>query len=155
MARTVAFYALRGGPNAGVYTTFADAQTAGFMRKQGFGNAAKFGSREEAEAYSTSRPQPETVQRVQGFVARLPFMARLLLFWLFVNVFCFGGYYIVKAGYDYRNCVDNLGDVFCLVFSEIETTFRKTVASNALGFASQFAGGIVLFAAYLANIVNV
>ena len=34
-----ALYAIRGGPKAGVYEKWIDAQNAGFMRKQGFGNA--------------------------------------------------------------------------------------------------------------------
>ena len=60
------FYAIRGGPNAGIYVEWDAAQTAGFMQKQGFGNAARFGTRSSAEDYAVSAPVSE--RRVVGLV---------------------------------------------------------------------------------------
>lgn len=79
--RMVSYYAVRGGETAGVYDDWGDAVNAGYMRKQGHGNAVKFDTREAAERFVAHRPFAEgTAGRVQGWVQRQHFLFRASLF---------------------------------------------------------------------------
>ena len=98
------FYAIRGGPNAGIYVEWDAAQTAGFMRKQGFGNAARFSTRSSAEDYAVSAPVSESRQKMVSFLGNTPPLFKLMGFLFMMNIFCFGGSYVVEYVEGWLGC---------------------------------------------------
>ena len=107
-------YAIRGGDGAGVYSEWDAAQTAGFMRKQGYGNAARFDTQLPAENYAMSDPQSESRQKMVSFLAKTPPVFKLMGFLLMMNLFCFGGSYVVEYAEEWNNCgAGRAADVQC------------------------------------------
>lgn len=143
------FYAIRGGPNAGIYVEWDAAQTAGFMQKQGFGNAARFGTRSSAENYAVSAPVSEARQKMVSFLGNTPPVFKLMGFLFMMNLFCFGGSYVVEYVEGWLGCgAGRAADVQCNALARIKLWMSDMVIYYTHATVIQIIGTLTLGAAW-------
>ena len=151
----LAFYAIRPkDPNGGVFTTWPSAMTAGYIQKQGYGNAAKFDNENDAMAFAAS-PALEQVPR-NHVVRRLPAVARLIIFsWLMT--FFFVGMYVAASQFAKwwgcgQNTMHTMSDVVCLGLSKMMTAAQEHFQSAIVIIFTQIVGSFTYFAAYMTGL---
>jgi|DEB0MinimDraft_12_1074336.scaffolds.fasta_scaffold23745_2 hypothetical protein len=144
MVPTPSFYAVRGGSTRGVYNTFPAAQDAGFMRKQGYGNAARFTTLHDAEVYAASFPQPEAPRRIKAWVGNTPVIVRLVVGWLVLNFLLVKSAQVVEHYREAWNCGsrDKIGDIYCKNIKQLDAW-----CSESLIYTTEYFAKSVVFSA--------
>ena len=91
--RSNGYYAIRNGTQTGIYTEWYKAVQAGWRQQEGYGNAVRCDTLEQAEEFIKLKPfSSSPVGSINGYIGKQHFLVRLLIFTISMNVLCFASY---------------------------------------------------------------
>ena len=153
-----AFYAVRGGLGHGVYTKWSEAVNAGWYSKQGFGNAVKCDTREEADDFLKVRPFAQgKAGQVQSWVSRQHFLVQLTIFMLVSTLGGVAGFHALVYAENIIRCREDINlsmSPVCVALAEIRIVFTKNTIYLVQFIAVEIVIGIGVIASYLANFIT-
>ena len=153
-------YAVRGGEGHGLYDTYADALDAGWLQRQGYGNAVKFPARQRefAEQWLARSPLPNgRAASVQTWIQKQHFLVRLTLTSLIATISLAGLFHMLVYLDSYIGCDKSVviaTTPMCIGITNVKTfVTSKIVEITNLVFA-QIVSGIGVFAMYLGGMLH-
>lgn len=155
-------YVIRGGNKEGIYNDWSEALSAGFLKKQGYGNACKIeGDAEEvdtkADAFLQTPPNDERVAKARQYVDNLPYFIKLILFLILtlIGIVCF--FYTLMYFGKYMGCEDSFTSrtaPVCVFVVEIQQTLVEHQSVLMKVFAAEIIALIVFISASITNVVK-
>ena len=116
------------------------------MRKQGYGNAARFYNLQDAEVYAASLPQPEVPRRahLHAWIGKTPIIVRLVVGWLILNFVLVKSAQVVEYYREEWNCGsrDKIGDIYCKNIKQLDAW-----CSESLIYTTDYFAKSVVFSA--------
>ena len=152
------FYAVRGGLGHGIYTKWSEAVNAGWYSKQGFGNAVKCDTRDEAEEFLKVRPFAQgKAGQVQGWVSRQHFLVQLLIFMIISTLGGVASFHALVYAENMIKCREDINlsmSPVCVALAEIRIVFTKNTIYLVQFIAVEIVISIGVIASYLANFIT-
>ncbi len=155
--RSNGYYAVRNGTMTGVYEHWFQAVQAGFRQQEGYGNAVKCDTREQAEEFIKMKPfSSSPVGSVNGYIAKQHFLVRMMIFTISMNVLCFGAYKLALKAEVELGCNDLVLSMLPMckglmnIRTQVTSNYEKLL--NILFY--QIVGGIFIASSWLAGLLN-
>ena len=153
------WYAVRmPGKEPVVTESWGDALNAGFSQCQGFGNAAKFSTKEEAERFLKQRAFPHgKAGEIQSWIQRQHFVIRITCFGVMSStVLCIGYHTMIKMG-EYMKCDYSLSSAsgpVCIGIREVQLFQQKKMGELATFFFAEIIVAMLCFCSYMCGFMG-